>query len=204
LRWNRGVSSFTLPFNSVSNFIYQTPDLRGKNLLMREVLGGWELSPIVTWQSGGPFSISGGNSSALGGANNNTGSGCKSDCSDRADRVAGVPLKVRQGGRSQWIKQYFNPAAFKPRADGTFGDSGRNLMYGPPTFNVDTSLMKNWSFFERYKLQFRFEMFNAFNHPVMSGPDTNPSDSTFGEINNGHGSVSNVSRVGQAALKLTF
>ncbi len=204
LRWDRGISSFTVPFNSVSNFIYQTPELRGRNLLTREALGGWEISPIITWQSGSPFSISGGNSSALGGANNNTGSGCKSDCSDRADRVASQPLKVRQGGRSQWIKQYFNPAAFAPRADGTFGDSGRNLIYGPPTFNVDAALMKNWSLLERYKLQFRFEMFNAFNHPVMGNPDTNPTDSTFGQINNGHGSAANVSRVGQAALKFSF
>jgi len=204
LRWDRGISSMSLPFNSVSNFIYQSPDLKGHNLLLREVLGGWGLSPIITWQSGGPFSISGGNSSALGGNNNNTGSGCKTDCSDRADQVAGQPLKVRQGARSQWVKQYFNPQAFAPRPDGTFGNSGRNLIYGPPTFNVDASLMKDWTLFENFKLQFRFEMFNAFNHPIMGTPDTNPTDSTFGEINNGHGSAANASRVGQAALKLNF
>ena len=204
LRWDRGVSSFTIPFNSVSNFIYETPSFSGKNLLLREALGGWELSPIITWQSGGPFTISGGNSSALGGANNNTGSGCKSNCSDRADLVAGQPLKVRQGSRSQWVKQYFNPKAFAPRADGTFGDSEKNMIYGPTTFNVDAALMKNWAFYERFKLQFRFEFFNAFNHPIMGNPDTNPSDSTFGEINNGQGSAANVSRIGQAALKLTF
>ena len=204
LRWNRGISGLSIPFSWVSNFVYQTPELKGKSLLMREVLGGWELSPIITLQSGAPFSLQGGNSKDLGGANNNTGSGCKQSCSDRADLVSGQNLKVRQGGRSQWIKGYFNKAAFQPRADGTFGTSGRNMIYGPPTFNVDTAMMKNWAVMERYRLQFRVEFFNAFNHAVMSTPDTNPSDSTFGQINGGSGSAANQSRIGQAALKVTF
>jgi hypothetical protein len=171
---------------------------------MREVLGGWEVSPIISWQSGSPFSIySGGSQSAYGEAGK--GDGCINFCSgDRADRVPGVPLKVRQGGRSQWTKQYFNPAAFKARHDGTFGTSGRNMIYGPPNFNTDASLMKNWTILEKYQLQFRFEFFNAFNHVVMSNPDTNTGDSTFGQINGGSGNDNVTPRVGQAALKLTF
>jgi hypothetical protein len=186
-----------------------TPSMSGRSLLLREALGGWGLSPIITLQSGAPFSISGGNSTYLNAADpalneNNTGSGCKSNCSDRADYITGTPLKVRQGGRSNWLKSYFNPAAFRPRADGTFGNSARDLIYGPPTFNIDASLTKNFPIRERYNLQFRFEMFNALNHPVMGNPDTNPSDSTFGQINGGAGSAVNASRVGQLAAKLTF
>lgn len=209
LRWNRGVSGLSIPFNWVSNFVYTTPGLRSHNLLLREALGGWGVSPIITLQSGTPFSISGGNSTDLNAGNpslneNNTGSGCKANCSDRADYIAGAPLKVRQGGRSNWIKNYFNTSAFVPRADGTFGNSARDMIYGPPTFNVDASLTKNWPIRERYNLQLRFEMFNALNHPVMGNPDTNPSDSTFGQINGGNGDAVNASRVGQAAAKFTF
>jgi len=154
-------------------------------------------------QSGNPFSISGGNSSALGGSNNNTGSGCKSNCSDRADIVPGAPLKLRNGKRSEWIKAYFNTAAFRPRPDGTFGTSGRNILNGSPIFNVDSALMKNWTI-ERFRLQLRFETFNTLNHPIMANPDTNPTSATFGQVNGGRGSASNAARVGQAALKLTF
>lgn len=204
MRWNRGISNMNIPFTWVSNFVYVSPELKGKGLLLRQILGGWELSPIITLQSGTPFTLSGGNSSDLGGGNNNTGSGCKQNCSDRADRVSGQPLTVRSGGRSQWIKGYFNTKAFRPRPDGTFGSSGRNLMQSPPTFNIDSSLMKNWSILEKYKVQFRFEMFNAFNHPVMCSPDTNPSSATFGQVNGGKGSACNASRLGQAALKFTF
>ena len=208
LRWNRGVSGLSVPYNWVTNFVYRTPELRGQGLTIREILGGWELSPIITWQSGAPFSINGGNSydayHATDPTQNNTGSGCKSSCSDRADRVGGQPLKVRQGGRSQWVKGYFNSAAFVARKDGTFGNSGRNLIQGPPSFNVDAALMKNWQILERYNLQFRFELFNAFNHAVMGNPDLNPTSSTFGQINGGNGYAANASRLGQAALKLTF
>ena len=203
LRWNRGISNLSIPFTWISNFVYVSPALSNKNLLVREVLGGWEVSPIITLQSGNPFSISGGNSSALGGSNNNTGSGCKSNCSDRADIVPGAPLKLRNGKRSEWIKAYFNTAAFRPRPDGTFGTSGRNILNGSPIFNVDSALMKNWTI-ERFRLQLRFETFNTLNHPIMANPDTNPTSATFGQVNGGRGSASNAARVGQAALKLTF
>lgn len=69
---------------------------------------------------------------------------------------------------------------------------------------MDASLTKTVSIRERYNLEFRFEMFNALNHPVMGDPDTNPSDSTFGEINGGNGYAANASRVGQLAAKFTF
>jgi len=109
------------------------------------VLGGWEVSPIITWQSGTPFSLNPGNSNVAYGELNK-GDGCFDGCSaDRADRVPGVPLKVRQGGRANWTKQYFNTAAFTTRHDGTFGTSERNMLQGPPSFNIDSSLMKNWT-----------------------------------------------------------
>jgi hypothetical protein len=209
LHWSHGISNANLPFTWVSSLIYNSPALKGQSLLVREVLGGWEISPIITWQSGTPFSVNPGNDNAAYGELNK-GSGCLQDCaSDRADRVQGVALKVRQGGRSHWTEQYFNPAAFTTRHDGTFGDSGRNLMQGPPGFNVDAALMKNWSILERYRLQFRFEFFNATNHPIMANPYAQPGDSGGGpsQINGGNGGfggTSNTTRVGQAALKLTF
>ena len=46
-------------------------------------------------------------------------------------------------------------------------------------FNVHASLMKNWAVRERYQLQLLFELLNAFDHPIMGGPDTNPTSTTF-------------------------
>lgn len=209
LRYNRGVSGLTVPFNWVSHFVYVSPAPPVENRLVRQLLAGWELSPIITLQSGSAFSISGGNSIDLNQSNpslheNNTGSGCKSNCGDRADYIGGAPLKLRQGSRSSWLKSYFNTKAFTPRADGTFGNSARDMLFGPPTFNVDAGIARNFTVRERYTLQLRFEMFNALNHPVMAAPDTNPSSPTFGQINAGNGRAANASRVGQAAAKFTF
>lgn len=61
--------------------------------------------------------------------------------------------------------------------------------------------MKNWSIKERYTLQFRWEAYNALNHPSFGQPDSNPSDSNFGQITN-QGPIN--PRVMQGALKLTF
>jgi hypothetical protein len=210
LRWSRGNSNSNLPFTWMSSLIYNSPELKGQSLPVRELLAGWEISPIVSWQSGTPFNIGSGNSNAAYGEMNK-GDGCIEACGgDRADRVPGMPLNVRKGGRSAWTNNYYNTAAFTTRHDGTFGDSGRNIIQGPPGFNIDSSLMKNFSFLERYKLQVRFDFFNATNHPIMSNPSANPGDkggSANAQINGGNGGfggTSNTTRVGQAALKLTF
>jgi hypothetical protein len=199
LRWNRGVSSLSVPFNSVTNFIYHAPSLRGKNRLLQETLGGWEVSSIVTWQSGNPFSIQ-----AAGFNWNEDDSGSKQYL-DRADRVAGQALKVHQGARSQWLKSYFNTAAFVNNANGTFGNSGKDIMFGPHYFGDDSAVMKSWDLVEGVKLQFRWEAFNALNHPTFGNPTGDYGNTVawgnFGKI----GTTGNIPpRVMQGALKLTF
>ena len=190
LGYNYGISSENVPFIWVSNFIYTSPLLRDKNQFIQQTLGGWELSGIVTLQSGFPFGIAGGygdNSGSLQGG-------------DRADLVPGQNFDVRKGGRSQWLNEYFNTAAFTFNAAGTFGDSGRNMFQGPPSKNVDAAIAKNWSVRERYNLQFRWEMFNAFNHPNFGNPDGNVGDGgSFGKIT----SLAPM-RVMQAGLKFAF
>ena len=192
LAYNRGTSALNVPFIWVSNVVYTTPTLSGKNQLMRQTLGGWEMSGIVTLQSGFPFGISGG------GGNNNSGA---AQYEDRADAVAGQPLSVRQGSKSQWLEKYFNTNAFAENAEGTFGTSGKNLIQGPPIKTMDLAFAKNWTIIEGCRLQFRWEMFNALNHPSFSNPDNTVTDGSFGQITS-LGPIP--ARVMQAALKFTF
>jgi hypothetical protein len=189
LGYNYGISSENVPFIWVSNFVYTTPLLRDKNQFIQQTLGGWEVSAIITLQSGFPFTVAGGygdNSGSLQGG-------------DRADIVPGQSFDVRKGGQSQWLNEYFNTAAFTANAAGTFGDSGKNMFQGPPSKNVDAAIAKNWTFVERYSLQFRWEMFNAFNHPNFGNPDANVADGGFGKIT----SLAPM-RVMQAGLKFAF
>jgi hypothetical protein len=192
LRYNRGISALNVPFIWVSNVIYTSPSLNDKNPIIRQILGSWELSGIVTLQSGFPFTINAGS-----GSNNSDAQ----QGGDRADIVPGQPYDVRQGSQSNWLAHYFNPAAFVPNAVGTFGDSGKNMFQGPPIKTIDAGIAKNWTMFERYHLQFRWEMFNALNHPNFGNPDSNATDgSSFGQIT----SLQLPMRVMQAGLKFTF
>jgi hypothetical protein len=196
VHFNYGNSDLNIPFISVTNFVYTTPGLSGHKIVLRQALGGWEVSGIYTMQSGSPFGIAGGD------GDNNSAS---QQDADRADFARGYSdasaLGLRQGSRSQQLTKYFNTAAFTVNAPGTFGDTPRNIFQGPGINTADLGLMKNWDYRERYRLQFRWEMFNAFNRPNFANPNNDPSTADFGQIT----SVGPIApRVMQAALKLTF
>jgi hypothetical protein len=192
LRYNKGTSALNVPFIWVTNLVYTTPSLSDKNQFIHQVLGNWEVSGIVTLESGFPFGISGGD------GNNNSGS---LQFGDRADVVSGVSQNVRQGGKSQWLNEYFNTAAFTHNAVGTFGNSAKNLFQGPPIKTMDLAFAKNWNFAERYNLQFRWEMFNALNTPSFANPDNTVGDGNFGKIT----SLGPIApRVMQFGLKFAF
>jgi hypothetical protein len=208
MKWNRGVSSMSVPMNWVTNFIYQAPSFKSRSKLVQETLGGWEMSSIITYQSGNPFSIG---SSGYNWNNDDSGSLQKGD---RADRVAGQPLNAGKGSHWDWVKTgYFNDAAFNNNAIGTFGSSAKNLMFGPREFGADAAVMKNWSLVKGTKLQFRWEAFNATNHPSFANP-AQPWGSVTGwksvvgsqwNANNTIVQTGNIpARVMQGALKLTF
>lgn len=192
LKYNRGISDLNNPFISVTNFVYTSPSLRGRNYLLKQALGSWEVSGIYTLQAGSPFGISGGS------GNNNSGA---LQYGDRGDVVAGVPFNVKQGSRQHWLSAYMNHAAFTSNAPGTFGTSSRNMFRGPRVNTADATIAKDWRIVERYDLQFRWEMFNAFNHTSFGNPATDPTSSTFGQIT-GVGAIA--PRLMQGALKLQF
>jgi hypothetical protein len=192
IRHDKGLSSLNVPIVSVTNAVYDAPSFEHRNFLIKNLLGGWELSGIFTAESGVPFTINGGM------GNDRSGF---SVGQDRADVVPGQPLMIRQGGKSNWLNHYFNPKAFTNNNYGTPGNSEKFSIQEAPIQTMDAAIMKNWNFKERYGAQFRWEMFNAFNHPSYGQPDNNPEDSNFGQIQ-GTGNVP--PRVMQAGLKLTF
>ena len=182
---------------SVTNFVYTTPALNGHSLLARNTLGGWEVSGLYTLQSGTPFSIQGGS------GNNNSAA---QQSGDRADFAPGFSYAsrsfgVHQGNKQQWLTRYFDTSKFVQNAPGTFGNTPRNLFNGPGINTADMGLMKNWKFGELFAVQFRWEMFNAFNHANFANPNSDPSSGNFGQIT----TIGPVApRVQQGALKLTF
>jgi hypothetical protein len=157
------------------------------DLLARYVLGGWELTGLVSLRSGSPFTISSGVDNSLSLVN-----------SDRPN-VIGNPYLPTDRPRSQLITKYFNPAAFQQNGQLTFGNAGRNTLVGPGFAGVDSGLMKNFSLTERHKLQFRAEFFNLFNRPNFSSPVATLNSAAVGQIN----SASNGRSI-QLGLKYSF
>jgi hypothetical protein len=187
IRNDRAVSDYNLPHKFVGSFVWQLPGGAIHNALARTVAGGWELNGIFTFQSGLPFSVTSGVDNSQSGIN-----------ADHANLVGDPNLG---GGRStaQMLHQYFNTAAFTVNPVGTFGNAGRNILIGPKMENIDFGAIKSFPIRERYKVQFRAEAFNLFNHPNFNNPNASVSASTFGTIT-GAGSP----RVLQLALKAMF
>jgi Carboxypeptidase regulatory-like domain/TonB dependent receptor len=164
------------PHSLVANYNYELPIGRGKPVgaswsrLTNAILGGWQWSGILTAKSGLPLSINP--------ATNNTGG---FGFNQRPNLVPGVSPVPQDQSITHWI----NPDAFTNPAPFTFGDSPRFLsdIRAPKYFNWDMGIQKWWDVAESKRLQFRFEMFNALNHPNFFEPDTNLGDNqNFGNI----------------------
>jgi hypothetical protein len=171
----RSVDASDLTHSLVANYNYELPFGKDKqwgsgwNRPMNAVLGGWQWSGILTIHSGLPLSITP--------ASNNTGGFGFNQRPNIVPRVSLTP-------QNQSINDWINPAAFAQPAPFTFGDSPRFLsnLRAPGFVNWDMGLQKWWKFTETKRFQFRFELFNAFNHPNFFEPDTNLGDANFGTI----------------------
>jgi hypothetical protein len=192
LRWNHGISDLNFPRLWVTNLVWLSPTLKSHGPLVSAILGSWQPSAIVTLNSGRPFSVTGGcngNNNSLGGQS-----------ADRAD-LTGQPLNLHSGSQNSWVAEYFNTAAFQCNAPGTFGNEPRNYLTGPALDNSDIGVDKDFHFKERYRIEFRWEMFNAFNTPHFALPGTNPSSTAaFGKIV----STASPGRIMQGGLKFHF
>ncbi len=183
LRSARGPADFdqAIRYNASINYLFPRATV-GK--VLGAFINGWQVNAIVSIDSGRPFTIVSGTDRSLSGIGN-----------DYADQI-GNP--ARPAGVDE-IKEYFNTAAFRAAAPGTFGNVGRNSLFGPGYADVDSSIFKDLFQERRIHAQFRAEAFNTLNHVNFDNPNSNVSSGTFGQIT-GAGSP----RVIQFGLKLMF
>jgi carboxypeptidase family protein len=144
-------------------YTYELPFGQGKPLAgvrgpIGKVIGGWQLSGITYLRTGTPFSVT----------FNATQPGW---LSGRADilRDPKQPRSVRS------TTQWFDPSAFSVPAPFTYGNSARNMLFGPGEIGFDLSVLKNTKIKEAVTVQFRAEFFNLPNHPNFGNPAANIS-----------------------------
>jgi hypothetical protein len=148
------------------------------------VLGGWQTNGIATFQTGLPFTP--GLQTAT--VNNGTGS--------RPDALRNATLSSDQRSLSRW----FDPTAFATPALYTYGNLGRDTLFGPGRVNFDMSLFKDFPLKERMQFQFRAESFNIFNQPQFGLPNASIGNSQAGVISS---TVGNPRQV-QLGLRFVF
>jgi Carboxypeptidase regulatory-like domain len=168
-RADRGNSPFDIRHRLTIAWNYSLPFGKGRRWLSNGgaaeyVLGGWQINGINTFQTGLPFTPTA-NTSTL-----NTGTG------SRPNRIGNGTLD------NPTIDRWFDTAAFTTPAQFTYGNSGRNILFGPGRVNFDFSLFKEFRLFEALKLQFRTEFFNLFNTPQFDLPNAAVGASNAGTI----------------------
>ena len=160
---NYSNSNFDIRNAVKGRIVYELPIGHGRqffnhNYLVDAILGGYQVSSTMQFQSGNPFTVfaNGSNSYAEPGSS-----------SLPFVNYSGAPLTLA-GGHSK--QAWFNPAAFTLPADGTFGNVRRNSVYGPGLEYVNLSAGKQFSIYENVKLQVRLDATNALNHPSFANP----------------------------------
>ena len=187
----------------VFHYVYELPFGRGRQLLshggkaLDAVVGGWQVSGISNYVTGAPFSVSFAVPSNIVGW-----------WGGRADAVAGSNLYAKGSGHNVLAGvPWFNTAAFAPPQPWQWGNSSRNMLFGPGSWNWDISAAKSVRIRERAAVQLRADFLDAFNHFNLGGPSAQIADTrdggtpiaTSGKIFGGSGS-----RVVQVGARVTF
>ncbi len=184
---DKGPADFDVRSRFVTSFIYAFPFFKSGNAIGKAVLGGWQLNGILTLQTGSPFSVLAGVDRSLAGV-----------ALDHADVFGPVAVYNNRSTNSK-VADYFDTHAFALPALGTFGTSGRNILYGPGLQNFDTSLFKQIPVNERSHFELRWELFNSLNRANFLNPNNSFQSAAFGRITSAQSS-----RIMQIAAKFYF
>lgn len=174
---------------AVVNHNWEIPFGKGRQFLtagpLSHIVGNWNLTGIWTMSTGEKFTAT-----AAAGVSNSAGGG-----GDRPNRVKNGNLPAGERNIDRW----FDLTAWTSPAQFTFGNSGRGILVGPGSVNVDFGLQREFPFGEAKRVQFRWEMFNAFNRANFTTPNSSIGNALAGVISN-----TAPARVMQLGLKVYF
>ncbi len=192
--WNYGRAGADRPQNLRMNWIWDLPSARWNNLATRWVVNGWQFGGINAFISGSPLTI------GFTTTNN-------ADISGTASASPRPLLTCNPALSNPSFYQVFNTGCFALPAKGTLGDPAHAYLTGPGIDDWDLSFVKNFPIREPMRLQFRLEMYNAFNHTQFSGVNTTAQfDATGKQVSTTFGQYTStrLPRQMQLSLRLTF
>lgn len=180
-----GPASYNTPQVLVASAVYDLPFYQSQQGMTGHILGGWEVSGILSANSGSNFSV--------------LENGDPFDTGNRGIGLgANRPDQVKSITKSKSFDKWFSTDSFA-HASGHFGSEKSNPIVGPGYQNWDLAGIKNFRIWESVNFQFRAEFFNAFNHVNPYDPGNDMDNSNYGQITSAH-----EPRRIQLAAKLTF
>ena len=169
--WGR--SSFDVRHRLSVGFAWEVPYDPTGGGIAAALLADWQVSGVVTLQSGRPFTVA----FLPEIDNSNTGRANLGFGYNDRPNVAGDPSLD-----DPTVERWFNTGAYAFPPFGSFGNAGRNTVEGPGYQNINLALMKGIRLSASSKLQLRLEAFNLFNHANFNQPDNFMGSPTFGQI----------------------
>jgi hypothetical protein len=154
----------------VVSAVYDIPSLAGGRLT-RALTRNWRISTLYQLQSGFPFTIS-----------------VFGDTANAGTVVGENPIRANYTGQPVFgsgtgtTDAWFNPSAFATPAAYTFGNVGRNTVYGPGMQTLDAALVRSFAIAEKVHLEIRAEAYNAMNHSNWGTPNRFVNTPQFGNI----------------------
>ncbi len=187
-----GPSEFDREHVFVLSYVWDIPKPPGSNAFVTALLGNWEITGIVSAETGFPFTIYAGKDISGSGLN-----------ADRGVYVGGNVLGSTACHSAPCVS-WLNPQAFALPAKGTVGNVGKGAIFGPGLFNWDMGIFKNIPITERWSAQLRGEFFNALNHPNFTNSGNNYPNNSVNSAGFGTITAAYDPRIIQLALKVFF
>jgi hypothetical protein len=173
---DKGMAGFNIPQRLVTATVWELPVGKGRRLLRgispigNGFVGGWTINAITTFSTGNPFTVN---------APNNTAAVLTNF---RANRLCNGRAELDNRSLRTNSLYWIDSSCFAIPSPGFFGNSGANIITGPGLNNWDLGIEKNFQFRETWRLEFRAEFFNAWNHAQFENPDNTVGDANFGQI----------------------
>jgi hypothetical protein len=195
--WSYGLADHDRTHALKLNYVWDVPLPKSSNPWTKAIWEGWQLSGITSFISGAPSGI---------GYSTTTSVDITGSASQGARiYLTGNPVLPKS---ERTFDRSFRTDVVRLPAVGTIGNSAINVIRGPGINNWDVAAFKNFPLVERLKIQFRRELYNAFNHTQFSAFDTAARfDPATGEQVNsrlGQYTAARNPRIMQFALRLTF
>jgi hypothetical protein len=185
-RLEKAIATTDVPHVFALSYSYQLPSFKGA---ARHILSGWTFTGIHQYSTGTPIVLSANNTLPL------FNQLLRPDVLSDNRQFSGGDFDP---ATNFWI----NRSAFAAPGPLRFGTSARSHtnLRNPNVLNENFGLIKRFRLWEKLQLQFRAELFNAFNRTVFAAPQANVSNAQFGRI----AGQANTPRQGQLALRVDF